>query len=301
MPPPRESFDDDQLVAYLLGSLPEDETERLEEHSVVDDDLAARLRHVEDDLVDAYARGTLTGDSLKRFKSFYLASPRRREKTAFAQEFVAAVSGLGPPHPSVSQSAAGPRGQRARVFFWSFAAAAVLALSVGVLLLENVRLRRDLKDAEQQVAAADHRATAMSTELEERQRAAAAATQALADARAVQPLGTVALVLLPQTRGVGPTPIIAIASELRTVPLDLQIEVASSAPYEVALKDPATNQILWRSAPVILPHARQPPMVTVSVPSVLLKPQHYVLDLFELRPGTPPASAGSYAFEVVRR
>ena len=42
---------------------------------------------VEDDLVDAYASGRLTGELLEGFESFYLASPRRRAKVTFAAQF----------------------------------------------------------------------------------------------------------------------------------------------------------------------------------------------------------------------
>ena len=45
--------DDRQLIRYLLGLLPEDEAQRYDEQSIVDDDVAARLRQVENDLVDA--------------------------------------------------------------------------------------------------------------------------------------------------------------------------------------------------------------------------------------------------------
>ena len=82
----RQSPDDDQLTRYLLGALSEDETNRLDELSVVDDELAERLRVLEDDLVDAYASGTLKGDRLKRFESFYLGSARRRGKAGVRQE-----------------------------------------------------------------------------------------------------------------------------------------------------------------------------------------------------------------------
>ena len=305
MPLPYESFHDDQLIGYLLGSLPADEAERLDEQTLIDDELAERLRMVEDDLVDAYACGRLTGDVLRRFELFYLASPRRREKATFAREFAATVEGAGPRQPAaaspVPHPAAGAVGVHARVFAWPLAAAAVLFLGMSLLFLQDVQLRRALKDAERQAAASGQRATTMATQLEEQQRAAAATTQALADARAVQPLATVALVLLPQTRGVGSTPIIAVASGSGTVPLELQIEAASPARYEVALKDPATNQVVWRSPPITRQRVRRPPVVTVGLPASLLKPQHYALDLFELRTGVTPVFAGSYAFEVARR
>lgn len=81
-----ESEHDDRVfVHYLLGLLPEEDAERLDELCVADDNVASRLCAVENDLVDAYIRGTLAEDALKRFESFYLASPRRREKVMVAR------------------------------------------------------------------------------------------------------------------------------------------------------------------------------------------------------------------------
>jgi hypothetical protein len=83
---PKETGHDDHLfVRYLLGLLPEKDAERLDELSIADGDVASRLCAVENDLVDAYVRGTLAGDMLKRFESFYLASPRRHEKVMIAR------------------------------------------------------------------------------------------------------------------------------------------------------------------------------------------------------------------------
>ena len=45
------------LLRYLLGALPVDEAEPIEEASVVDEDFAARLNAMERDLVDSYVRG----------------------------------------------------------------------------------------------------------------------------------------------------------------------------------------------------------------------------------------------------
>src|ERR1700704_4316416 len=80
---------DDQLVRYLLGLLPGQDAERLDELTVADDEMAWRLRVVENDLVDAYVTGTLTGQRRARFESFYLSSERRRRKVQFARSFLA--------------------------------------------------------------------------------------------------------------------------------------------------------------------------------------------------------------------
>lgn len=300
----RESFHDDKLIDYILGRLPEEEAERLEEQSIVDDELAARLRLIEDDLVDSYASGTLSGERLQRFEAYYLTSPRRRRKAAFAKTFLAKIDRPSQRLSAVPQPAIAVKPVKrtfASSFGWAHAAAAVLLLGVSLLMLRHADLRRDLNDARRQVTAATDRANTMSAELVEQRKAVAAATQTLADARAALPLAAIALVLRPQTRGVGPTPIVSIAPGSRTVPVDLQFEVAGAASYEVALKDPATNRTIWRSA-TTPPQAERPvPVVSVGVPAALLKPQHYALDLFALHPGAAREFVGTYAFEVTRQ
>ena len=77
--------DNQLLIRYLLGSLSEDETERLDELSIADDRFAADLHAVEHDLVDAYASGALDEDTRRRFELHYLSSPQGRAKVAFAR------------------------------------------------------------------------------------------------------------------------------------------------------------------------------------------------------------------------
>src|SRR5579885_901266 len=77
------------LTRYLLGSLPAAEAERLDELSVTDEEVAEALRSVENDLVDAYVHGELDEAARAQFKTHYLASPLRRERVAFAQDFKA--------------------------------------------------------------------------------------------------------------------------------------------------------------------------------------------------------------------
>src|SRR5215471_6935099 len=77
------------MIEYLLGSLPEKEAERLDELSITDDAFVSRLNDVENDLVDAYVRGELSGEIRERFRSFYLASPKRRAKVRFAETLLA--------------------------------------------------------------------------------------------------------------------------------------------------------------------------------------------------------------------
>ena len=53
--------DDELVVRYLLGALPDDDTECLDELSITDDEFVLRLRTVERDLIDAYVKGRAVG------------------------------------------------------------------------------------------------------------------------------------------------------------------------------------------------------------------------------------------------
>jgi hypothetical protein len=299
MPLSREPLRDDQLIRHLLGTLPEDEAQRVEEESIVDDEVAARLQVAEDDLVDAYARGTLGGDRLARFESFYLASPLRRDRVAFAKRFVAAVDSASPAEQETSATAAGGwRGARGW-FPWSLAAAAALFLATGLLLARDAGLRRDMADARARLAAAEQRVVAVAGQLADEQRAAAVVRQALEDARAAQPPAAIALLLMPQTRGVDPVPVVAVPAAAAALPLQLRVAATGNAHYTAALRDPSTNGIVWRSLAVAAERGQRSSVVPVRIPASLLKAQHYALDLFEVRAGAPEF-VGSYAFEIAR-
>src|SRR5258708_39459475 len=73
------------LVRYLVGDLPAEEADRLDQLSIAHDDFAWRLREIENDLVDSYVRSELNGETLARFKAFYMATAKRRQKVQFAE------------------------------------------------------------------------------------------------------------------------------------------------------------------------------------------------------------------------
>jgi len=119
--------DRQHLVDYLLGRLAEEERERLDELSVADDEVAWRLQSAEHDLVDAYVRGELSGDTLERFRSIYLASAERRHKVDFAHALLTRENLAGSPRSS------------RRTMLLAAAAAALLALAAGALWMSDRR------------------------------------------------------------------------------------------------------------------------------------------------------------------
>lgn len=81
------NYDRQALTDYLLGSLPEPETEHFDELSIMDDRFAEALEAAENELVDSFVRGELSDAETEKFESHYLASPLRRGKAEFAGAF----------------------------------------------------------------------------------------------------------------------------------------------------------------------------------------------------------------------
>src|SRR5580693_7946654 len=135
------------LLRYLLGALPVDEAEPIEEASLVDGALAARLNALECDLVDEYVRGEMEGPNLARFQSGYLSSPLRAQKVEVA------------PALSYGKASAGAisSGSRLGMFrAWpmlgivSAAAVLILIVALGFLTSRNKRLRNEVAETKKQ-------------------------------------------------------------------------------------------------------------------------------------------------------
>jgi hypothetical protein len=298
--PEKQSYDDQLVIQYLLGSMSEGETERLDHLSVGDDEFAAHLTAVEDDLVDAYVRGELSGKTLERFQSFYLSGDIRREKVRFAEAFLV----------SMDRSAASATGRRDRssrwVWKWSpvwgFAAAAcMMLLAGGYLLRENLRLRTDVARAQAEQARLQQREQELRRQLDD-ERAGAAKTSAKPQteksAAPLRAMNTVAFVLRPQTRGAGSAPTVSLPPGTDRVLLQLNLESDEFAGYQVALRDPASNQIVWRSARVKATSRGESKAVSVSLPAALLSQQHYVMELTGIAASGASEFVSSYPFQV---
>ena len=331
--PGKQVYDDQLLIRYLLGLLPEEETERFDELSIVGDDFACRLRDVENDLVDAYASGELSGETLARFQSSYLSSAEGREKVKFAETFLAsrgraaaapagnAALGNAPAGnaaaaiPGSTHLRNGPP-QRSRLFTlprltlnWGLAGAACLMIAAGgYLLLERQALRSQLYRAQADRTALQQRELELQKQLDEQRpheslaqagrrpdtgyRSAEAGTPSRAPK-------TVAFLLLAQKRGTGQIAPIAVPPGIDRAVLQLQLEFDDFPRYRAALKDPVTDQIVWRSQDLSSMPLGGNKAVSAGLPASLLKQQNYTLELTGIPVNRPAELIGSYPFRVV--
>jgi hypothetical protein len=304
--------DDQVLRRYLVGSLPEDETERLDELSVADDQFAAWLRAVENDLVDAYVNGELSGETLHRFKTHYLSSPAMRDKVAFAETLLGYQQRVGTAASRAARDAPAfavplliPR--------WVWAVAALLFLGgSGYLILESSRLRREVIDARAARAALEGREQQLQRQVAEGRSANAETARALAQARellaqrpgaaeASQP-GTrpvvAAFVLLPPRRG-GDIPTLAIPPETQAVTLHVDLESDDFPTYRAEVKDSGTARIIWRSTNLRAASRDGARSLSITLEGGLLKRQTYTVDVTGIPARGAPETVGSYPFRVV--
>ncbi|HKS42777.1 MAG TPA: hypothetical protein VJX74_19350, partial [Blastocatellia bacterium] len=82
----RRAVKEATLIRYLLGKLSERKRLELENLYFADDDLYEALCVAERELIDRYVYGELSRAERKRFKSHFLVSDSRRQKTRFALE-----------------------------------------------------------------------------------------------------------------------------------------------------------------------------------------------------------------------
>ncbi len=94
---------DDTLRDWLLGTLAPAEAEALEQRLIEDEAFAARLRAVENDVLDDLARGALAGDERVRAAAYFAATPQDRVRLRIAR----ALAAVG----AEANAATSPRGR----------------------------------------------------------------------------------------------------------------------------------------------------------------------------------------------
>ena len=259
------TLDDDLLRRYLVGSLGEEEAERLDELSVTDDEVALRLRAVENDLVDSYARGELSGEMLRRFESAYLSSPQRREKVQIAKALASRESVAAASHVSAFSS---PHMTR-----WAIAASIIAVTAAGYLLFEP-------RQGNQQVP----NEIAVGTMTPQRESAPS------------PPLKSVSFTLPAPTRGAAAPRTLTIPPDTQQVTLQLQLESNDFSRYHGALRNLRTQEIIWTSDPATAASDR--PSVSIAVPAGQLKQENYSLELSGLPENGTAELIASYAFRI---
>jgi hypothetical protein len=302
--PLADNQNDQILVQYLLGALPAEETERLDELSVTDDDFATRLSVAENDLVDAYVRGDLPADTAERFRLIYASSQRRREKLRFAESLLLyqkreAVT----VQPAVRQKSPG----RIRRLFtlptlmpqWGLAAVAILLLAAtGYLGMTNRRLRDQLIQAGVERISLEQREQQLARQLENSspENAKGSATESQ---KPLDRLKIAAFVLTPAIRGAGQLPSVSTSPETDVVVLKIELEENDFPQYRAELEDSATRHVLWTNADLAAFSDGSQKAVSFAFRAALLKRQNYLVQLSGIRANGTSELISTYPFRAL--
>ena len=285
-----ESTSEFQLRRYLLGVLPAAETEPLDELSIADTGFAERLRVAEDDLVDDYVAGDLPSDLQEAFRAHYLRTPRGLERVRFARALRDYRSSRARPPAGAVRTSAATLAFGRETLMLAAAAAVLVAVTAGYLLLDNLRLRRELGDA------ASARVALAERESRLRQRLAEQAAQH--PASGPSSAGRVlAFVLAPPTRGIAEPPAFTVPPDARLT-LQLTLDADEYPQYSVTVTDPS-GAVVARADRVAAQPRAAGKTVDVDIAAGILKAQRYSAELSGLREGRPPDPLSVYPFRIV--
>ncbi len=345
----KQTYTENEITLYLLGSLPEDKAVQFDELSFVDDDFADALKTAEKDLVDAYVHGELKGKNLEQFKSYYMVSPLRHEKVQFAQAFqtyaennaVIVTSGEKVPVKDDEKSRLAGWFSAFNIFAiprlslqWGFAVATIaLLLLGGWLFYQNYRLRQQVdsteakrielqqheKQLEKEIAEHQTAGTEKQKELErvreeiaklEEEKQELERQQKIEQERIAKQereqqqkqssgeIITVSFVLLPPLRDAGGQPVtISVPEKTNQIAMRLELESDDYKNYRVALKNPNTDQTLWRSGKI----KSKGKSLNVKFKSDLLKSQIYTLEVLGISGSGTNEIISGYSFRVVKQ
>jgi hypothetical protein len=334
----KETYNDQVIIQYLLGSLPEEETERVEELCFIDDEFAVRLSAIENDLVDAYVRGKLSGEKLERFDSHYLASPKRRKKVktarglhAYAENAVATgqvVLASGPSQTRAKSFMPSPRLTHQPFIFsrLGLTAAAVLVLmGVGWLVFELSRLRSQIDEAEAARISLDQRekelqglieqqraaSSAIEIELKrvreekervERQLALERQTSGSKSASSPANLNILPFILTAPARTAGRVAAVTIPSGTDYVVLQAELEPDDYSSYNAELLyQPGKTPAGWKRERLRSRALGESRVIDIVIPATLLKSREYLLAVTGVSDSGVADGERGYPFRVVKQ
>jgi hypothetical protein len=331
----KEKYNEQMIIQYLLGSLAEDDTERLEELYFLDDEFAARLNAVENDLIDAYVNAKLPGEIAERFDNYYLRSPKRRQKVktaralhAYAENAVA--TGQVIINSGQSQTPAKSDWLLSFLSYLPFtfprllltAAALVLLAGIGWLVFERSRLRNQMDQAQatnialeqhekmlQEVLAQQRSANSsrekelesLRAERDRLEREATVEREAGRSPAAPTNPNNLPFILAAPTRTAGRVTTINLPPGTDNVVLQVELEPDDFPSYNAyLLSQPGKIPAGWKRARLKSRASGESKIIEIILPATLLKSQEYLLAVTGISDGGTAEGTRGYPFRVVK-
>ena len=331
-----ESINDELIVGYLLGDLPEEKLSEIEDRAFQDERYLQEILAAESDLIDEYVRGELSDSARRQFESRFLASAERRRKVEFARaltnvapEFAASEKNIRPasaPAPATwpQALAAFLRGLNPAAKFLLAAALLLIVIGGSWLAAERVRLRAELSELragqqsrereqqalQQQIADEQARREELSAQLG-REREQRSRSQQLIDelqreleesaARPSQP-AIVSLALWPGvSRSGSARPKLTLPQAARRVRIQIGVDPEDEyQSFRAELRAPG-GQSIWTEDGLSARRVRAGRAVTLNLPASVFKAGEYELVLKGVTEKGTTEEIGYHYFDVLKK
>ncbi len=311
--------------------------ESLDALSFNETDFAYRLQTIEDDLVDAYVKGELTGKNLDSFNSHYLSTPMRIDKVKFATAFQLTIN-----RSDTGEAKQGVRGQatvRSKIgnrtsslrsiqalyaflnppVLWGGGLAAMLVLILGTwVVVDNFRLRNRLEylqaeipalnTNEQELRARLEHQTSANTDISEELDRTRSQIKRLEQQRVSLPKPVLSrdpaiahFDLYPQMRGINRATTISIPPGTDFVSFQLELEPGEVHSYRAELKTQSGNQVIWRSGKLNSRSRGNSRVTNLSIPARMLMTRWYILELSSISSRAATEVEAGYPFKVEKK
>jgi len=308
------SHEEEVVVRYLLGDLPEETQVQIEDRAFSDPEYLRLVEAVETDLIDAYVREQLPGAERRQFESRFFASAERRRKVQFARAWArvadeAANEAATEARAASGQTVAGERADRrsfwrdwfgvrpAAAFRFAMATAAIILVAVASWqVLQTSKLRGRIAELEAEHTRQQQQERVLKNSLDaERARVEDLNTQLQRGAQA----GVASLILLPGVpRDQTVRPQIVLPPSAQLTRLEIQLEPRDRYPqFRAQLRTQSGDEVLTRSGL----HERQANggrAVVLEVPVEALRNGDYELTLQGGHSGSKFEDIGYYHFSV---
>ena len=255
----QDADNDELLIQYLLGEFSDVEQQEVEQRYMSDPAFYEQLLAVEDDLIDAYVEGELSQSRRSRFEKHFLVSPDRRARVGIGKAW---ISYLSRENEMVRPVRKRPWAAFLRFETWPPAlrvAAAVLVIMGGMLLIvETLRLRNRIEQAESQTAELERSQHELRQAMEEERRHSQELSAQLDREReerdrqtATQittketPSGIISLILTPGlVRGGGDVKRLIITAETRQVRVQVSFRQGEYESFSVVIRT-VEGRAIW--------------------------------------------------------
>lgn len=295
---------------YLLGDLPQEERDRLEDQYFTNSEAFEELVEIENDLIDSFVRQELSPSEVKQFEKQYFTSPLRRARVEFARSLNRAClesTAKADERPFISRFSLRLFSHGNLALQWgSIAAALLLATSGSWLILQNYHLRKQLREAREQ-------SSSVQAQLEPKQKPPQGSVPDMQEAGRSQEFSNANIARLETPREAVFTLRagtirsaenkqidLAIPTNVSTVILRLTVGNALYAKYQAELQT-AEGRKLQSANGLISRKLGGQAMILFRVPASRLGPGDYIVILSGTDAGGRAEEVEAYSFRTVAR